>query len=76
MVKGQELSVAIVPDCLSRFAISEVRVYNPDGFPDRAYAVRDASSVSDAEVRAGKRSRVVARFPDEAAAVAYCRAQT
>lgn len=62
-VVGTELAAAYVPGTLSRFAIYETRGHPYDGHAgDVYYAVRDAYTVSDAQVRAGKRAKVVARF--------------
>jgi len=72
MVKGTELAQAIVPGTRSRFAIVEVRALGADRMPDVTYRVRDAETVSDADVRAGKRPAVVFHG-DYDACVAYCR---
>ena len=40
---------------------------------DRAYVVRDASTVSDAQVRDGVRPSIVARFDDLDEAIDFCR---
>lgn len=77
MVRGTELSRAIVPGTLSRFQICEVRTYNRiDVFPyGREYLVRDAATVTDEQVREGKRPAVVSRHADELAALEWCAAQ-
>lgn len=75
LVKGTELSVAIVPDTLSRFQICEIRSYYADGQPDRVYMVRDAHAVTDDQLRAGVRPPVVERFMDLDAALIWCKAQ-
>lgn len=74
LVKGTVLANALCGDN-SRFLIEEVRAY-PDGEIDRAYRVRDAHCVTDAEIRDGKRSPVVATFSDEVRAVRWCREQS
>ena len=74
MIKGSELE-CIKPDgFMSRFMIYAVRSYtrNPDWWPgsiteprlhaDMRYRVRDADTVSDADVRAGKRPAIVGEF--------------
>jgi hypothetical protein len=57
MVKGHELAVTLYGPA-NRFAVYEVRTLTSDG-PSCAYRVRDAETVSDAEVRAGIGSRVI-----------------
>ena len=59
MVKGHELAVTLYGDN-ARFSVSEVRVIEADGYCGTRYRVRDAHTVTDAEVRAGKSSQVVA----------------
>lgn len=76
LVVGTEIAAAFVPGTLSRFAIVEIRGYpRLDGPGDVYYAVRDAATVSDDDVRAGKRAKVVNRFADPDAAVEWCLAQ-
>lgn len=71
-VRGTELSAAIVPGTLSRFAIYETRCHDAAGMPDRYYRVRDAETVTDDEIRAGKQARIVGpAFADPDAAVAW-----
>jgi hypothetical protein len=72
MVTGTELSRTIVPGTLSRFQICEHRSYDIDRMPDRRYAIRDAATVSDEQVREGVRPRIVQWFPDELAALEWC----
>ncbi len=55
-VKGTELSGAILPN--PRFAVYEVRSLEPDGMPGVFFRVRDAETVTDAEIRDGVRPRV------------------
>jgi hypothetical protein len=72
LVKGTELSVALyTPN--PRFCLYEIRTYAADGFPDRAIIVRDAETVSDAEVKAGVRPKIVGRFDNEDDAINFCR---
>lgn len=59
MVKGHVLATAFAPGTHSRFMIEEVRRMNADRSMGVAYRVRDAATVSDAEVRDGKMSKVV-----------------
>lgn len=68
MVKGTELSVALVPGTGSRFQICEVRSYDESRMPDRVYYLRDAHTVTDAQVLAGVRPKIVGRYSDEEAA--------
>lgn len=77
LVRGTELSVMIVPDTLSRFQLCEVRTYDRgEVFPHgRRYAVRDAATVTDAQVREGVRPAIVKWFPDELAAIEWCAEQ-
>lgn len=70
LIKGRVLSVAKRGDC-SRFLIEEYRIYS-DGVANRAYRVRDAEAVSDAEIRQGKSSPVVACFDSDFEAIAFC----
>ena len=75
LVRGTELSIAIVPNTLHRFQLCEIRTVSrgDEGFEhDREYAVRDAYTVSDADVAARVRPKIVARFPTEAEALAWC----
>lgn len=79
LTKGAELACAVVPNTSHRFMICEVRTIKRIGGEfefDRQYCVRDAASVSDAEVRNGVRPHIVARFDEPDAAVAYCLAHT
>jgi hypothetical protein len=70
LTKGTELAFAYVPGTLSRFAIYETRGGRDEhGYPTLVYRLRDSATVSDADLRAGKRPSVVGTFsePDEAA---------
>lgn len=71
MVKGTELNQAIVPGYLSRYAIVEVRTYDADRHADRGYSIRDANTVSDADVKAGKKPKQIAFFNFEDDALNY-----
>jgi hypothetical protein len=53
------LSVALCGEH-SQFQICEIRCLDADGNPDRRYAIRDAETVSDADVRAKIRPKIVA----------------
>lgn len=72
-VKGTVLSRAVVPDTLHRFVVVEIRCQDADGHPGRLYGLEDAYTVSDADVRDGKRPKIVARFRDLDAALAEAR---
>ncbi len=71
MVKGHELSQATYgPN--KRFCIIEVRCYDAERLPDRRYRVRDAHTVSDADVKAGKRPAIVHEAWTLDEALAWC----
>lgn len=70
MINGTELSVAIIPDTLSRFAVYEVRVWRSEHDFDRQYLLRDAHTVSDDDLRSGKRPAVIGRYGDFEEAIA------
>jgi hypothetical protein len=72
LVKGTELNVAIVPGTCSRFQICEVRSRDADGNPDRIYHVRDAHTVTDAQVLERVRPSIVQSFGDFDNAVSWC----
>jgi hypothetical protein len=76
LVKGTELNQAIVPGFNSRYALVEVRTYDLDGHADRGYSVRDAATVSDAEVREGKKPKQIAFFNFEDDAIKFVEALT
>ena len=76
MVKGTELAVAIVPGTFSRFQVCEVRSYDKDNHADGRYLVRDAHTVSDAEVKAGVRPRIVANVATLDEALKFCQQST
>ena len=71
LVKGTELSNAIY-GLHSRFQICEIRCMGDDGFYDRHYYVRDAATVTLAQVANGKRPEVVSRFVTLDGAMDYC----
>lgn len=77
LVRGTELATAVVPGCSHRFVLCEIRAYPSGNYaePDRAYCVRDAHGVTDAQVRERVRPPIVARFDTEAEALAWCAAQ-
>lgn len=72
MVQGTELNNMIVPGLHARYQLCEIRSYDAKRMPDRRYAVRDAATVTDEQVREGKRSQIVAWFDYEDQALAYC----
>lgn len=73
MVVGTELSQAIVPGCNSRYAIVEVRRYDENKQADRRYSIRDAATVTDEDVKNGKRPKQIASFNYEDEAIEYCK---
>jgi hypothetical protein len=68
LASGTELNNMIVPGTLSRYQLCEIRTR--DG--DRRYAVRDAHTVLDEDVRNGKRPEIVKWFDYEDEALNYC----
>lgn len=70
LVKGTELAMAFVPGTRSRFAICETRGIDADRMPCLVYRLRDAETVSDAEVRAGVRPKVIGVYPEPEQAIA------
>jgi hypothetical protein len=72
LVRGTELEVSIPAGFLSRFAIYSVRRMEWVSDPtlpaggiwahDVSYRVRDAATISDAEVKAGVRPKIVGEF--------------
>lgn len=62
LVNGVELSVAFAAG--HRFAVYEVRCRDDEGQPDRKYVIRDAQSISDAQVKEGVRPAVCAETRD------------
>lgn len=73
LVSGTELNNMIVPGLHSRYQLCEIRSYDrATQSHDRRYAVRDAATVTDEQVREGKRSQIVAWFDYEDQALAYC----
>lgn len=71
MVKGTELNQAIVPGHQSRYALVEVRTYDKEGHADRGYSVRDAATVTDEDVKNGKKPKQIAFFNFEDDAINY-----
>jgi len=69
LVKGTEIAQAIVPGTLSRFAIVETRALDETRVPTLVYRLRDAQTVSDAEIKAGHRPRIVGVFDEPEKAV-------
>jgi hypothetical protein len=61
LVKGTELNTKVCGR-LSRYQLCEIRSYEDNGFPDRIYYVRDAHTISDADIRDGVRPKIVATF--------------
>ena len=76
MVKGVELANAIVPETLCRFQVCEHRAYTAQREPDVIYRVRDAETVSDAQVRDGIRPAIVQSFKTLESALDWCKSQT
>lgn len=72
MVTGTELSNRLVPGTLSRYQLCEVRAYDAERHADRRYAVRDAATVTDEQVREGKRPAIVRWFDHEDSALNFC----
>lgn len=70
LVKGTEIAQAIVPGSLSRFAIVETRSIGQDRMPALVYCLRDAATVSDAQVCAGERPHIVGVYAEPEMAVA------
>lgn len=69
LVRGTVLSSAYVPNCRKRFLIEEVRSQEWDAVDNRhysstAYRLRDAETITDADVRSGKSSEIVFRSDD------------
>jgi hypothetical protein len=73
--KGTELAYALC-GAHSRFQIVETRCFTDD--PQDRYGlhfcVRDAATVSDAQVREGKRPAIARTFEDLDEAIAWCQA--
>lgn len=69
LVKGTELAVALVPGTLSRFAIYETRGIDEARLPCLVYRLRDAETVSDADVRQGVRPRIVGTYAEPEQAI-------
>ena len=71
MVVGCEIDQAIVPNCLSRYAIVMVRRYDNERNADLGYSIRDAATVSDEDIRNGKKPKQIAYFLYEDEAIKY-----
>lgn len=73
LIKGTELARAIVPGTHSRFQICAVRAWDEvsSTMTGEVYQIRDAATVSDAQVRDGIRSKVVAIFGDQDEAIKF-----
>ena len=56
----------------ARFQIFEVRTRTDDGLPSTTYVARDASMLTDAQFREGKRPEIVARTDDLEKLVEWC----
>lgn len=70
LVKGTELSQALCgPN--KRYALIEVRCYDKDNHADRFYRIRDAATVSDEDVKSGKRPKIVFETEHYNAALKY-----
>lgn len=70
-VKGAELAAAIIPGTLSRFQIIAIRTYDAERMPDQVYVIRDADTVTDAQVRDGVRPAIVWRGRNEEDGIAW-----
>lgn len=70
-VKGTEIANALCGGH-SRYQICEVRKRDADGFMAVDYVVRDAHTVSDAQVKDGVRPAIVGRTDDVEKAVEFC----
>ena len=71
MVTGTELNQAIVPGFNGRYAIVEVRRYDEDRHADRGYSIRDAETISDEDIRNGKKPKQIAYFKYEDDAINF-----
>lgn len=76
LVKGTEIEVCYPAGYHNRFALYSVRTVSREGdhtVHDMRYRVRDAGTVSDAQVREGKRPDIVCEVDRLDDALAYCR---
>lgn len=71
-VKGTRLMGAFYPARSCRFCIYEVRTMLADASLSTTYHVTDAETVSDADVRLGRRPSVVFRSDDIDDCLRYC----
>lgn len=71
--RGTELATSLC-GAHSRFQICDVRAYDPDSktYTGHTYAVRDAATVTLAQVADGVRPSVVGWFEDLDEAITYC----
>lgn len=71
-VKGTELAQAIVPGTNSRFAVCEAVALDAEGNRGVNYRLRDADTVSDADLRMGRRPKIVGVYetPEDAVTAA------
>lgn len=74
-IKGAELAAAIIPGALSRFQLIAIRAYDAERMPDQVYMVRDADTVTDAQVREGVRPAIVWRGKSEEEGIAWAMGQ-
>lgn len=73
LIRGTEMAAALCGHW-NRFQIVETRTYDGQHSGTR-YDVRDAATVSDADVKAGKRPAIVAWFDNPDDAVIFCQGQ-
>ena len=71
MVKGTELNQAVCRLHNSRYAIVEVRTYDVNRQADRGYSIRDAATISDEDIKNGKRPKQIAFFHYEDDAIDF-----
>lgn len=77
MVKGHVLASALYGP-QNRFLIEEVRAMVDDAscfegyYMGVCYRVRDAATVTDAQVRAGQHSKIIGQMETAQAAMAFC----
>lgn len=75
MVKGAELNYAMLGQDM-RFCVYEVRCYDADRNADRRYVLRDADTVHDADIQAGRRPAIVLETDSLEEALAYVQERT
>jgi hypothetical protein len=59
LVKGTEIAMAYVPGTQKRFAVCETRTVEQDRSLGMCYRLRDAATVSDADIRSGIRAKII-----------------